>query len=147
MLYVKEFPSRQELEYFLQGKILGSKVFEALKKLNVRNLTLTFTTPVFTITFPNTVAFESVNPAEIQAEAASQSAGRLSIIKPPAGPAGNIRFALLNNGDVSTGGTAAALLGLPAGPITVGAAAVVLANVAQVYYVEKSAQYGLAYDV
>jgi hypothetical protein len=144
MLYVKEFPSRKELEYFLQGKLLGGKVFPVLKGLNVRNLTLTFTTPAVTITFPDTVAFEDAQPSAIIAEAESQSSGRLSFGKPPGGPADQIRFALLNDGDVFTGGTAAALLGLSAG--TVGADAVALASVAQVYYISKSAQYGLVYD-
>lgn len=148
MLYVKEFSSRVELEYFLQGKILGSKIFQALKKYDVRNKTLTFTTPLVTITFPNTAAFEEVNPAEIQAEAESQSAGRLKLIKPPGGPANTLRFALLTDGDVTTGGTAAPILGLPPtpGPVTVGANKLVIADVAEVYYVEKSAQYGLVYD-
>jgi|GEM_PF-6994457 len=144
MLYAKEFPSRIELEYFLQGKLLGSQIFDPLKGINVRNLTLTFTTPVATITFPNTAAFEKATPAEIQAEAESQSAGRLYLVKPPGGPANRVRFALLDDGNVFTGGTAAATLGLAAG--TVGAAAVALANVAAVYYVDKSAQYGVVYD-
>jgi len=144
MLYVKEFPSRQELEWFLQGKILGEKVFEALKGINVRNQTLVFASPAVTITFPNTAAFESATPAEIQAEADSQSAGRLSLVKPPGGPSGNVRFAFLTNSDACTGGTALPTLGLITG--TVGALAIALASVADVYYVEKSAQYGLVYD-
>lgn len=132
MLYVKEFPSVKELEFFLQGKILGSKTFPALaeKGINVRNLTLTFTTPAATITFPNTSVFENANPGQIQAEAESQSSGRLFIVKPPAGPSNNVLFALLADGDVFTGGTAAAVLGLSAG--TVGAAAVAAASVVSV---------------
>jgi hypothetical protein len=144
MLYVKEFPSAKELEFFLQGKLLGEKIFPALKGINVRGLTLTFTTPAITITFPNTAAFEYAKPAEIQTEAESQSSGRLFVVKPPAGRAGDIRFGLLTNGDVFTGGTAASVLGLVAG--TVGAAAIALADVAQVYYISKSAQYGLVFD-
>ena len=145
MLYVKEFPSRQELEWFLQGKLLGSKVFKALPEtINVRNKTLTFTTPVATITFPDTSAFELATPAAIQAEAESQSAGRLYLVKPPGGPADQVRFALLNDGDVFTGGTAAAALGLAAG--TVGATALVVADIAEAYYITPSAQYGLIYD-
>ena len=143
MLYVKEFPSSRDLELFLQGKLLGGKVFPALGGINVRNLTLTFTTPVVTITFPDTAAFESARPGEIVSEAESQSAGRLSSLKPPAGPAGNVQFALLNDGDVFTGGTAATVLGLSAG--TVGADAVALANVAYVFSVE-GARVGLVYD-
>ena len=150
MLYVKEFPSRKELEFFLQDKILGGKIFPALsaKGINVRNLTLIFTTPVVTITFPNTTDFENALPGVIQAEADSQSLGRLCIVKPPAGPSNNIRFGLLDEGNVFTGGTAAVVLGLPPGPgpHTVGAAKIALANVAQIYYVAKSAQYGLVYD-
>ena len=132
MLYVKEFPSIKELEFFLQGKILGEKTFPALseKGINVRNKTLTFTTPAATITFPDTADFENANPGAIQAEADSQSAGRLYIVKPPAGPSNNVLFALLTDGDVFTGGTAASVLGLSAG--TVGAAAVALADVAGV---------------
>ena len=148
MLYVKEFPSPKELEYFLQGKLLGGKTFPALKGVNVRNLTLTFTTPAVTITFPDTVEFEQATPGQIQAEADSQSSGRLTIVKPPAGPSSNVLFALMTNGDVFTGGTAAVILGLPPspGPYTVGAAAIALASVAQIYYVDKSAQLGLVYD-
>jgi len=144
MLYAKEFPSRRELELFLQGKLLGGTVFPTLKGINVRNLTLIFTTPLVTITFPDTAAFEYATPGEILTEAASQSAGRLFAIKPPAGPSNDVLFALLTDGDVFTGGTAAAVLGLSPG--TVGAAAIALASVAQVYYVDKSAQYGLVYD-
>jgi hypothetical protein len=145
MLYVKEFPSRQELEYFLQGKLLGSEIFEALKEsINVRNLTLTFTTPAVTITFPDTAAFEAAKPAVVQAEIETQSPGRVQLVKPPGGPSNTLRFALLNDGDVFTGGTAASALGLAAG--TVGAAAIALANLNTVYYVEKSAQYGAVYD-
>lgn len=148
MLYAKEFPSRIEMEYFLQDKVLGSIIFQALKTYNVRALTLTFTTPIVTITFPNTLAAESLKPAEIQALAEVASAGRLYLVKPPGGPAGTLRFALLNDGDVTTGGTAAPVLGLPPtpGPVTVGANKLVIADVAEVYYVEKSAQYGLVYD-
>lgn len=145
MLYVKEFPSRVELELFLQGKLLGGKVFPALKGINVRALTLTFSTPAVTITFPDTAAFEYALPADIQTEAQSQSAGRLYLSKPPGGPADQVRFSLLNDTDVFTGGTAAAVLGLAAG--TVGGDAIILANVAQVYYLSKSGQYGLVYDV
>jgi hypothetical protein len=147
MLYVKEFPSRQALEYFLQGKLLGSKVFQAFQKINVRNLTLTFTTPAVTVTFPDTSAFETASPGEILAEAESQSSGRLWVIKPPAGASNDQQFALLNDGDVSTGGTAAPILGLPEspGPYTVGAAAIALASVASVYYIEGS-RLGLVYD-
>lgn len=143
MLYVKEFPSRQALEYFLQDKLLGSKVFRAFDKINVRNLTLTFTTPVATITFPDTAAFEAATPGEILAEAESQSAGRLWLIKPPAGASNDQQFALLDDGNVFTGGTAAATLGLAAG--TVGAAAVALANVAHVYAIDGKTL-GLVYD-
>jgi hypothetical protein len=148
MLYAKEFPSRIEMEYFMQDKVLGSIIFHALKTYNVRNLTLIFTTPVKTITFPDTLASETLKPAEIQAEAESQSAGRLYLVKPPGGPAGTLRFALLTEGDVTTGGTAAPVLGLPPtpGPVTVGANKLAIADVADVYYVEKSAQYGLVYD-
>lgn len=145
MLYVKEFPTRQELEYFLQGKLLGSTIFQALREnVNVRNKTLTFTTPSVTVTFPNTAAFENATPGEVLAEAESQSSGRLWAVKPPAGPSNNVRFALLNDGDVFTGGTAAAILGLAAG--TVGAAAIAVADLANVYYVGKSGQYGAVYD-
>ncbi len=50
---------------------------------------------------------------------------------------------------MTTGGTAAPILGLPPGPgpHTVGADKIALAKVAQVYYVDGSAQYGLVYDV
>jgi len=145
MLYVREFGSRKELELFIQDKILGGKVFPALgDNINVRAKTLTFTTPLVTITFPDTSAFETATPAEIQAEADSQSSGRLSLVKAPAGPAGNFLFALLTDGNVFTGGTAAAVLGLAAG--TVGANKLAVADVVNVYYVEKSAQYGIVYD-
>lgn len=143
MLYVKEFPSSRDLEFFLQGKLLGEKIFPALIGINVRNLTLTFTTPAVTITFPDTVAFESAKPGVIVSEAESQSAGRLSAVKPTAGPAGNVQFALLTDGDVFTGGTAATILGLSAG--TVGADAVALASVAYVYSIDGS-RVGLVYD-
>jgi len=143
MLYVKEFPSRQELEWFLQGKILGSKIFKALDKINVRNKTIVLTTPAVTITFPNTVPFESVTPAEIVAEAESQSSGSLQTVKPPGGPADNVMFAFLTDGNVCASGTALAVLGLSAG--TVGGAAVALADVMEVL-ITASNQYGLVYD-
>lgn len=143
MLYVKEFSSSRDLEFFLQGKLLGGKIFPALVGINVRNLTLTFTTPAVTITFPDTVDFESAKPGEIVVEAESQSAGRLSAVKPSAGASGNVQFALLTDGDVFTGGTAASVLGLSAG--TVGSDAVALASVAYVFSVEGS-RLGLVYD-
>jgi hypothetical protein len=144
MLYMREFGSRQELEWFLQDKILGSKIFKALEEnINVRNKTLTFTTPAVTITFPDTAAFAAAKPAEVQAEADSQSAGRISLVKPPAGAANNVRFALLTDGDVFTGGTAAAELGLAAG--TVGANKIAVAAVAAIFWVHPGA-YGVCYD-
>jgi hypothetical protein len=143
MLYVKEFPSRQELEWFLQGKILGSKVFKALDKINVRNKTIVLTTPAVTITFPDTAPFEAVTPAEIVAEAESQSSGSLQTVKPPGGPADNVMFSFLTDGNVCASGTALAVLGLSAG--TVGGAAVALADVAEVL-ITASNQYGLVYD-
>jgi hypothetical protein len=148
MLYVKEFPNRIEMEYFLQDKVLGSEVFDSLATINVRALTLIFTTPVKTITFPDTVPFETATPGEIWTEADSQSAGRLWVIKVPGGSARLVRFALLTEGDVTTGGTAAPILGLPPtpGPVTVGANKIAVADLADIYFISTSAQYGAVYD-
>ena len=143
MLYVRRFGSSKSLELFLQDKILGTKLYDAEEKINVRNLTLTFTTPSVTITFPDTAAFEAALPAEIQTEAESQSSGRLIIDKPPGGVGRSFRFILPNDGDVFTGGTAAAVLGLSAG--TVGANKVAVADVAAVVPVDGRAL-TLVYD-
>lgn len=143
MLYVKQFGSHKELELFLQDKILGSLLFDAEEKINVRNLTLTFTTPAVTITFPDTAAFEAATPAEIQTEADSQSSGRIKLDKPPGDSGRKFRFILPTDGDVFTGGTAAATLGLAAG--TVGANKVAVADVASVFYVDGRAV-GIVYD-
>lgn len=143
MLYVRKFESHKDLELFLQDKILGSKIFDAEQKLNVRNLTLTFTTPAVTITFPDTAAFEAVKPAQIQAEVESQSSGRIKLDKTVGDSGRKFRFILPTDGDVFTGGTAAALLGLAAG--TVGANKVAVADVASVFYVDGRA-IGLVYD-
>lgn len=144
MLYVKKFGSDKELELFLQDKILGTKLFDAVEKINVRNLTLTFTTPAVTITFPNTADFEQVNPAEIQAEAESQSSGRIKIDKPPGDSGRMFRFMLPTDGDVFTGGTAAATLGLSAG--TVGANKLAAADVVDTFYVD-GRSITIVYDV
>jgi len=143
MLYVRKFESAKDLELFLQDKILGGKIFDAEQKLNVRNLTLTFTTPAVTITFPNTADFEAVSIAEIQTEAESQSSGRIKLDKTVGDSGRKFRFILPTDGDVFTGGTAAALLGLAAG--TVGANKLVVADIAEVVYVDGRA-YTLVYD-
>lgn len=143
MLYVRRFGSHKELELFLQDKILGDKLFDVEEKINVRNLTLTFTTPAVTITFPDTAAFEAVIPAEIQAEAESQSAGRIKLDKPPGDSGRKFRFILPTDGNVFTGGTAATTLGLSAG--TVGANKVAVADVAAVAPVDGRAL-TLVYD-
>lgn len=143
MLYVRKFESHKDLELFLQDKILGGKIFDAEEKVNVRNLTLTFTTPAVTITFPDTAAFEAVKPAQIQAEAESQSAGRIKLDKTVGGSGRKFRFILPTDGDVFTGGTAAALLGLAAG--TVGLNKLAVADVVSALYVDGRA-IGLVYD-
>ncbi|MFW9801071.1 MAG: hypothetical protein ACFFFC_00340 [Candidatus Thorarchaeota archaeon] len=144
MLYVKKFASCKDLELFMQDKVLGSILFDVLKKINVRNLTLTFTTPAVTITFPDTADFETVTPAEIQAEAASQSSGRLSLLNPEGDSGRKLRFALLNDGDVFTGGTAAATLGLSAA--TIGANKLAVADIAEVFYTDGGKSVALVYD-
>jgi hypothetical protein len=143
MLYVRKFESHKDLELFLQDKILGGKIFDAEQKINVRNLTLTFTTPAVTITFPDTADFEAASPAQIQAEAESQSAGRIKLDKTVGDSGRKFRFILPTDGDVFTGGTAAALLGLAAG--TVGANKLVVADIASTFYVDGRA-IGLVYD-
>lgn len=147
MLYVKQFGSFKELELFLQDKIVGGKLFDAAEHINVRNLTLTFTTPGVTITFPNTAAFEMVTVAEIQIEAEGQSSGRVIIGKPPGDSGRKFRFLLPTDGDVFTGGTAAPVMGLPPspGPYTVGANKLAVADVASTPYID-GRSIGLVYD-
>lgn len=143
MLFVRKFESLKDLELFLQDKILGSKIFDAVTAINVRNLTLTFTTPAVTITFPNTVDFETAKPAEIQTEAESQSPGRIKLDKTVGDSGRKFRFILPTDGDVFTGGTAAAVLGLVAG--TVGAGKLAAADVVSTPYIDGRA-IGLVYD-
>ena len=144
MLYVKEFATRQELEDFLQGKIVG-KPLDASKVYDVRGLTLTFTTPVVTVTFPNTADFAEATVYTISKEIENQSAGRASMRMYGHGITGRTaQFVLSHDGDVFTGGTAAALLGLTAG--TVGATKIALASVSQLIQGKGGSSYTLLYD-
>lgn len=145
-VFVKEFSSRQEFQDFLDDNILGSKVFDAAaSKIDVAGLTLTFTTPAVTITFPSTDAFRAALVKDIIEEANTQSAGRVIFRMYGHGQAGRTaQFAITTDGDVFTGGTAATLLGLVAG--TVGSNAIALASIAASFFNSRSNSYVLVYD-
>ena len=141
---IKEFGTVKELEDFLND-VLVSKPLDASKKYNVRGLTLTFTTPAVTITFPDTAAFGDASLHEIVKEINNQSAGRAGLRMHGQGQAGRTAFIVLaNDGDVFTGGTAAAVLGLSAG--TVGASKILQASIVQIFSNPQSHTYGVAYN-
>jgi hypothetical protein len=144
MLYVKEFATRQELEDFLQGKIIGTPL-DASKVFDVRGKTLTFTTPAATITFPSTTVFAEATVFTIAQEIENQSAGRASMRMYGHGITGRTaQLVLVHDGDVFTGGTAAAMLGLAAG--TVGLNKIALASVSQLIQAKGGGSFTLVYD-
>jgi len=144
-VFVKEFSTRQEMQDLIDDIIIGSQEFDVAQKLNVAGLTLTFTTPLITITFPSTSAFEAASAREVAIEVENQSSGRMSMRMYGHGQTGRKMILILNNAtDVFTGGTAAALLGLAAG--TVGAAAITAANLVTAYFNSKSNSHVLVYN-
>jgi hypothetical protein len=129
MLYVREFVNASEMQDFLQGILTGTGVLPQVG-LNVRGLTLIFTTPAVTVTFPDTVDFGKATASKIISEINSQTTQATAGLR-VYGHGGNVQhIALIKNGDVLTGGTALPVLGLSAG--TVGAAAIGKADVVQV---------------
>ena len=129
----KEFSTPLELEDFINDRIIGGKAIDPAKGVNVRNLTLTFTTPAKTVTFPNTAEYAIAKPNMIVNQINTQA---------PAGPQASIRqyghgrggrdsrIALIRSTDVFTGGTAATMLGLVAG--TVGANEIVADKIVEI---------------
>lgn len=143
-ILIKEFGTVKEMEDFLND-VLISKPLDATKKYNVRNLTLTFTTPAATITFPNTPEFETATLYKIMEQIETQSAGRAQLRMYGQGQAGRTaHIAFAKDGDVFTGGSAASVLGLAAG--TVGANAIVAASIVQIFTNPQSYTYAVAYS-
>jgi hypothetical protein len=124
MIYVQEFKSRQEVQDFLQGILVGKIPVDPYKGVNVRNLDLVFTTPSKTVTFPNTVVWESARLNNIVAyiNDAITGTGQFTASVRSYGygqPEKTATIALVKDSDVLASGTAMAALGLIAG--TVGA--------------------------
>lgn len=143
VIRIKEFGTIKELEDFLNDVII-SKPLDASKKFDVRNLTLTFTTPAVTITFPNTAAFADATLHEIVKEINNQSAGRANLRMLGQGQGSHTAYIVFaKDADVFTGGTAAALLGLAAG--TVGLNKILQADIVDFFTNPQSYTYGVLY--
>lgn len=147
MLYVKEFKCKQEVQDFLQGLLVGTIPVDPYKGLNVRALTMVFTTPAVTVTFPDTTAWESaklndivafINTATSQATAGVRSYGYGQLEK-------TATIVLTKDGDVFTGGTALSVLGLPASG-TVGTSKISKTDFLQLEHNNISSMFFLVYD-
>jgi hypothetical protein len=149
MIYVNEFKSRQEVQDFLQGILVGRIPVDPYKGVNVRNLDLVFTTPSVTVTFPDTVAWENAKLNDIvayindgttgtgEATASVRNYGYGQVEK-------TAMIALVKNGDVLGSGTAMAALGLVAG--TVGADAISKTDFLELEHNAVSNVFFLTYD-
>jgi hypothetical protein len=146
MIYVKEFKSRQEVQDFLQGLLVGSSPVDPYKGLNVRGLTMVFSTPVVTITFPDTVAWGSaklntivafINAATSQATAGVRSYGYGQLEQTAV-------ICLTKEGDVLASGTALPVLGLVAA--TVGATKISKTDYLELEHNAVSNVFFLTYD-
>lgn len=145
-LRIKEFPTLREAEDFLNDRIIGGTPIDPISGINVRNLTLIFTTPAGTVTFPDTTAFESTGPAQIVDEINTQLGTLSAAIRQYGHGRGGRdgRIALVRAGDVFTGGTAAAVLKLVAG--TVGADAITLADFGSLTPSPQSSSYCIVFN-
>lgn len=124
MLWVKEFKSRQELQDFLQGLLVGGRPIDPYIGVNVRASTLVFTTPAKTVTFPDTVLWENAKLNDIVAYindgVTGTGEGTVGIRSYGYGALEKTAMiALVKDGNVLASGTAMANLGLVAA--TVGA--------------------------
>jgi hypothetical protein len=151
MLYVKEFKSRQEVQDFLQGVVVGGRPVDPYVGVNVRNLNLVFTTPSVTITFPDTVVWESarlntivsyINGPIIDGGTGEATSGIRSYGYGQ--PEKTAMIALTKDGDVLASGTAIAALGLVAA--TVGATKVTKTNYLELEHNAVSNVFFLVYD-
>lgn len=139
---IREFANRLEMEDFCNDVIINKVPINPIHGINVRNLTLTFTTPAKTVTFPDTVAYEDAKPTAIVDQINTQVAAGTAQIRSYG--YGDPLIALVNGGDVYTGGTASSILGLPTG--TVGANALAISAIAQVILTSQQ-RYMLVYEV
>jgi hypothetical protein len=141
-LNVTQFGHPKELEDFLNGILIGGAINNR-DGVDVRGLTLVFTTPAVTVTFPSTAAFASATASAIAAEINSQTTQATSTARNYGYGPGTASLALIKASDVLDSGTALAVLGLSAG--TVGATAVPKANIIQVFSPRENA-FSLVYE-
>jgi hypothetical protein len=127
----KRFSSILEAEDFVNDRIIGTVSVAPFVGVNVRNKTLVFTTPAKTITFPNTAAFERAQMNQIIDEINDQAGVQIAAIRSYGHGIGgkDFRVALIRDSDVTTGGTAAAALGLPTSITTVGANKIIASDI------------------
>ena len=149
MIYIKEFKSRHECQDFLQGLIVGTVPIDPQKGVNVRNLTLVFKTPAKTITFPNTVAWETAKLNDIVAyinNAVTGTGQTTSGVRNYGYGAleRTAQIVLVKDADVLASGTAMAPLGLAAG--TVGAAKILKTDFLALEHNNTSNVFFLTYD-
>jgi hypothetical protein len=149
MIYIREFKCRQELQDFVQGILVGTKQVDPYVGVNIRGLTLVFTTPAVTVTFPDTVAWESAKLNAIvayindsvtgtnQKTAGIRSYGYGALERTAV-------IALVKDADVLASGTAMAVLGLLA--TTVGAAKILKTDFLSVELNNVSNMFFLTYD-
>lgn len=122
MIYLREFKSRQEVEDFLQGKLVGSVPVDPYKGVNVRGLTIVLSTPAKTITFPDTVVWENAKlnaiVAYINDAVTGTGESTAGVRNYGYGQVEKTSFiALVKDGDVLVSGTALTVLGLVAGTV------------------------------
>lgn len=149
MIYIREFKCRQELQDFVQGILVGTKQVDPYVGVNVRGLTLVFTTPAKTVTFPDTVGWESAKLNDIAAyinNAVTGTGQTTSGIRSYGYGAieRTAVIALVKDGDVLASGTAMAVLGLAAA--TVGAAKILKTDFLALEHNNTSNMFFLTYD-
>jgi len=127
-IILKEFSSIKLMEDYINGLIVGQVGINPVKGINLRGKTLVFTTPVKTVTFPDTFAFEAAKPNQVIDEINTQMGTTSATLRVT-----NYLYqvAFIKSGDVLTGGTAVSLLGLPSA-FTVGASAIAFGDIGQI---------------
>lgn len=140
---IREFASVQELEDFINARIVGNKVL--YPTVNVRGLTTVFSTPNKTVTFPDTVAYETATPNAIASYMNTEmGTDSISLRQYGQGLGGkDARLALVKDADVLVSGTALSVLGLGAG--TVGTGKIVASKIVQIF-ISSPARYGICYE-
>lgn len=118
---IRKFRGFQEAEDFINDVMVGAKSISSVAPVNLDGLTMTFTTPLKTVTFSGAALRANEIVDQINTELGVTGAAIRQLFSGDTN-----RIALVIDGHVLTGGTALGALGLSAG--TVGADKIALAK-------------------